>query len=82
MYDLIQRYFVKNTFVLYKVDIKDRMIILSHTAWQNININHKIFCTSSSPLMYFVLFICVQIVSPMQFGHSQPSQRIILVQTH
>ena len=32
MYDLIQRHFVKNTFVLYKVDIKDRMIILSYTA--------------------------------------------------
>ena len=32
IYDLIQRDIVKNTFVLHKVDIKDRIIILSHTA--------------------------------------------------
>ena len=32
IYDSIQQRFDKSTFVLYKLDIKDRIIILSHTA--------------------------------------------------
>ena len=68
---------------LYKVVIKDKIIILSHTAWQNININHKIFLyVFVSPHVFSSLHLCANSVTNAIWTLTALTENYLSTNTH